>query len=136
MATLIFKDPKILLNAVNLSSAFMQATIDYRHETQDETAFGDTSRVRKAGLLDWTATLEANQDYATALLDATVFDLVGASAFIFNLNPTSGATSVTNPHFSGPCLLESYNPVRGVMGELNKASLTLVAAGDLKRSTT
>ena len=135
MATLVVNAGKVVINGINLSSAFINASIDFTAEMQDDTAFGDAFRSRKAGLKDYNISLEGNQDYATSVLDDTVFSLVGGSAFVVNIQADTAATSTTNPLYSANCLIQSYQPARLAVGEFNKTTLVLAGAGSLTRST-
>ena len=55
--------------AIALSTAFSQATISYKAELQDKTAFTNGTRRRIAGLKDWNITLNLHNDFASTDLD-------------------------------------------------------------------
>lgn len=135
MAEIVIKDPNVTINTVDLTSYVRSLTINYSAEILDKTASGDSSRSRIAGLLDWNVTIEFNQNYAAATVDATLFPLVGAAAFAIILKPDGAATAVTNPKFTGNALLESYPPISGSVGELAVTSITLQGDGTLARAT-
>lgn len=131
---LVLTDCSLVCNSVNLSAWVRSITLQYNADAVENTAMGDTSHTRLGGLKDWSVSVEFNQDYAAAAVDATLFPLVG-STFTFEGKPTSAAASATNPKFTGTALLESYQPINGSVGELNTASINLVAAGALTRAT-
>jgi len=135
MAEIVLKDASVVVNSVDLSSRVSSVTINYSAEILDKTAMGANSRSRIAGLKDFSIDVEFNQDYATSNVDATLFPLVGAAAFSIVVKPTSGAVSTTNPSYSGNVLLESYSPIAGGVGELEKTSVTFPGDGDLTRAT-
>jgi len=135
MSEIVLKDASVVVNSVDLSDHISSVTINYSAEITDKTAFGATARSRIAGLKDFSVDLEFNQDYASSNVDATLFPLVGAAAFAIVIKPTSGSVSATNPSFTGNVLVETYSPLAGAVGELNKTSVSLPGDGDMTRAT-
>ncbi len=135
MAEQVFTDASVVIDSVDLSDHVKSVSIDYSVETHDNTAMGDTTRSKISGFKNWTITCEFMQDYASASVDATLFDLVGASSFTITVKPTSAAVSATNPSFSGSAILENYQPVNAAIGELGTVSVTFNSAGTLTRAT-
>ena len=133
MATLALTDCYVELATIDYSSHFTSATIDYSAELLEDTAFGDTSRSRVAGLKEWSLTLELNLDYASSSIDSVLFPLVGTSVAI-EIRPTSGSVSSSNPSYTGNAFLESYQPINGSVGELATASITFTGTGNLSRA--
>jgi hypothetical protein len=110
--------------------------ITYTAELHDKTAMGgDGFRARIAGLKDWNATVEFNQDFANALVEETLWNLVGvaSSACWISIKPTSAAAAAGNPRYYGRCCLEGV-PVGGGVGELAVASATFQGNGILTRA--
>ena len=134
MANMVLRDAYVSLNSVNLSSLVRQVTLSYSAELQDDTAMGDTARSRIGGLKDWSLQIEFFQDYASNLVDQTLFSLVG-STFAVEVRPTSSAASATNPKFTGTGILESYQPVGGTVGENLMAPVSISGVGALTRGT-
>lgn len=135
MATQVFTDAYVLINAVDLSDHVRSVTLNYSAELVDETAMGDTTRVRKGGVKDWSMEVEFNQDYAASSVDATLFSLVG-STFTVTVRPdNSDGVSATNPNYTGTGILESYAPLSGSYGDLHTTSITIQSAGALSRAT-
>ena len=135
MATLHFRNPKVEVNGTDLSDNFASATLDFKAEMLDETAFGDSTRIRKGGLKDWSISLKAHQDFGAGEVDATFFSLVGTTA-CFEVRPQNICSTAINPIFSGIGVVESYTPVGGDVGTLLDAPITVQSAGDLARNTT
>jgi hypothetical protein len=135
MATIVLTDADVNINSVDLSAHVTSVTINYNADEVEDTAMGDTTRSRLAGLIDWSVDVEFNQDYATGAVDATLFSLVGAAAFACVFKPTSAAVSTSNPSFTGNAILTSYAPVSGSVGDLATSSASFAAAGTLTRAT-
>lgn len=135
MATLVLTDARVEINAVVLSDHVAQVTVEYTAEMKDETRMGDTTRRPKPGLKDWSLDVLFHQDFAAALVDATLFPLVGAAAFPIKVRPTSAAISATNPEYQGNAVLESYPPVAGTVGDMLQARCRFRGVGALTRAT-
>lgn len=135
MADFVFTNAKVTVNSVDLSDHVRAVTINYEAEIVDDTNMGDTSRNKLPGLLNWTVEIEWSQDYASSKVDATLFSLVGAAAFPISVVPVNTTVAATNPNFNGNCLLASYSPVTGSVGELAIAPTTFEGTGTLSRST-
>lgn len=133
MASLIYRNASLVVNAVDLSDRVVSATLNYSAELQDETAMGDTTRINKGGLKNWSIDVEFKQDFAAGEVDATLFALVGTT-FTVTLKPDSAAVGATNPSFSGTGILESYQPLGGSVGDLAMAPITIQSAGTLTRA--
>lgn len=134
MSTLHFRNAKIEVNGVDLSSFFDSIAINYSSEVLDQTAFGQTTRIHKGGLLAWQITGQANQDFSSGAVDGTLFSLVGTSVCI-EVRPQNICSTAINPIYSGIALLSKYNPVGGNVGTLLKAPLTLDAMSVLTRAS-
>ena len=134
MAEVVFTNAYLSINAVVLSDHIRQITLNYSAEPQDITAMSDTTRQRIGGLLDWSITIEFNQDYAASEVDVTLFAIVG-TVIAIEIRPDAGAVAVTNPKYTGNALLESYQPIGGTIGEVHVAPITLTAGGALTRAT-
>jgi len=133
MSHLVLTDAFVSINAVDLSAHVRAVTVNYSSELQDDTNMADTTRVRLGGLLDWSFEVEFAQDFAAALVDATLFPLVGVTTTVL-ARPTSAAVSATNPNYTGTGILETYPPLGNSVGELATTSVTFQAAGVLSRA--
>ncbi len=136
MAEIIYKDPYVTINGVNLSSFVKQATIRYGAEILDKTAGATNAKKKIAGLTDWSLELEMNQDYDAGAVDATLFPLVGPGIdFPVVVKPNGAVTAVSNPQFSGTGILGNYNPLAGTVGQPVTTPVTIEGSGDLARAT-
>ena len=135
MATLVYTNAKIEINGVDLSAHASEVGLNYASEMQDETAMGDSTRVRKGGLKDWSVDVTWHQDFAAGAVDATLFSLVGTTVCV-ELRPQNICSTSINPTYSGIGVIESYNPVGGAVGALLDAPTTVQSAGTLARTIT
>lgn len=134
MSTLNFKNAFVEVNGTNLSSHVESVTLNYGSEILDETAMGDSTRIHKGGLLDWSIDLNFHQDFASGGPDGLLFALVGTTACI-EVRPQNICSTTINPRFSGIGILESYNPMGGSVGSLLDTPTTFQSAETLTRAT-
>lgn len=135
MAQIVLTDAYVSINGVDLSDHVRQVVINYKAEVLDKTAMGATSRARIAGLKDWDARIDFQQDYAAAKTDATLFGIVGSSVAVI-FRPVKGTVvGTTNPNFTGNAIVQDYQPLGGTVGELAMAPVTLLGDGTLTRAT-
>ena len=133
MATVVVTNGSVTIGATDISSACSRAVWEYSVEVQDETAFGDTTRISKGGLKTWSLTVEGSQDYATGAVNAIMFSNVGSTiSCITRQSPASIA--VTNPEMSGVGLLTEYSPAQMVQGELQPFRAVFQNAGNLTQT--
>lgn len=135
MAGKVLKNAYVKINNVDLSDHVTQVTIKYAAEIHDKTAMGATARSRIAGLKDWSADIEFNQDFTAGEVDATLWSLVGAAPFVVEIRPDAGSASATNPSYTGVAVLPEYSPIDGQVGALLKTKITLQGDGNLIRGT-
>lgn len=137
MAKYVVKTPQIVVNGVDLSDHLEDVTLTYEADEIESTSSGTTVNDKSfvAGLRSWSIDATLQQDYDANKVDATLFSLVGADPFTIKVRPSSAAKSATNPSFEGNCILTSYPPMTGKVGELAKVSVKFRGTGALTRST-
>lgn len=134
MPTVVYVDPVVVINSVDLSTRTRRVTIDYAAEELDDTASGDPARSTFSGLLAWSMDFEFLQDFDAGSVDATLHAVIEAGdAVTVSVKPTSDATSATNPDWNGNGVLTSYTPIGNSIGELMMAPATMASAGTLAR---
>lgn len=135
MATFAATDYDILINSVNMSTMARSATLPLTAAELDNTAFGGTAHSRIGGLKDGKLDIEFNQDFAAAQVDALLFPLFG-TVTTFELRPTSGARSTTNPAYTGSVLISQYTPMEAKVGDLAVTKVSWPLATAVARQTT
>lgn len=135
MAKFVATDYNITINGTDFSSSLAAATLDISAAEQEVTAFGDTYVQRVSGLKDASISLDFHQDFGASSVDATLFPLLGSNATVV-ITPTSGATSATNPAYSGVFLCTEYSPYASSVGDLASLSVSWpLADGTITRGT-
>lgn len=135
MATRVLSDAFISFDAVNLSDHVRSVTLTYSAELLDDTAMGDTTRSRKGGLFDWSASVEFYADEASSNVMQTFFALVGTTTAMILRPDNSEGVSATNPNYTGTGIVGGFPLVAGSVGELQMTTIDIQAAGTLTRAT-
>ena len=138
MATFVLYNASVTINSVDLSDHVRSVSIDAGQNLVDDTAMGDTFQSNAAGLLTASITVEFLQDYASSEVDQTIGPLLSISqaAFPVAIRPDAAASaSGTNPNYNCSCVLESYNPIAGSVGDQSMATATFAPTSALTRST-
>lgn len=128
---IVMKDARVEINSVVLSGWVKSLTINYGVDVKETTAMGDNAKTRRAGLLDWSAEIEFNQDYNTGGPYATLMPLMGVDDVAIKIRPTSEAISATNPEFQGVGILENFPLLDGSVGDVSGCSVTFQGSGVL-----
>jgi hypothetical protein len=135
MARLVLNNASITINSVDLSDRIAAVTITTEIADIPTTAFGDTAVTRIAGLKDSSIQIDFHQDFAATEVEATIYPLLGTTTTVL-VKPTSAAVSATNPSYSMSCLVTSWTPIAGAVGELLTASVTWPVSGEITKATT
>ena len=134
MSTLVLTDAYVnLTGAGDISDYVKTVTLNISAEMLEDSAMGDTTKSKKAGLKDWSIDLDLYQDYASTLLDSDLFAMVGTT-FTVAIRPTSAAAAAANPEYTGTGILESFPPISGTVGEMAMTKIKILAAGTLTRT--
>jgi hypothetical protein len=135
MAIFVATDFSVSINgSTALASYLTQVELKTSANDITTTSFGSTWVTRVAGLKEGTLTLQFNQDYASATVDATIWPLLGANATVV-IKPTSTAVSANNPAYTAVCLVTDLTPVSGNIGDLATFSVTWPTNGTVSRAT-
>jgi len=134
MARIVLTDAKVTINSVNLSSYISSVTLSTSNDVVDTSGFSSTAaRTRVAGLQDNSVTIEFFQDFATSLVEQTIYPLLGSTTSVVVL-PTSSAASATNPSYTFTALVSEWQPLSGAVGELSTASVTWPISGAITKA--
>ena len=132
-----FLDAEVTVNSVDLSSFVRSVTIDVNNEILETTAMGDTTRVKIAGMKDWSATVEFYNSFYTAEVDATLWPLCdNGTVFTLTVMPNKTAgISTTNPKYTGSVILPTYQPIAGAHNDVLMSTVSFESSGELSRTT-
>lgn len=120
-----FKNARVEVNGTVISDHVSEVSIETERDEVDVTAMGANNKVQIAGLGDATVNATIFQDWAVGSIDSILFPLsVSNTPFTVKVRPDAGAITTSNPEYVLTCLMFTYSPVDGSVGE---ASQTQVA---------
>ncbi|MFJ9413042.1 hypothetical protein ACIRPT_02610 [Streptomyces sp. NPDC101227] len=124
MAKFVLKNCRVEVNGIDFSDHVSSATVHLEKDDVDTTSFSGSGREVVAGLKKEKITISFQQDFAAASVDATLWPLYNnETEFTVKVRPTSSAISATNPEYSATCVLLSYEPLAGKVGDLSDTSV-------------
>lgn len=120
MAKLVLRNCVTTVNGVDFSDHISSVEVSLKKASVDTTNFSGGGKEQVAGLKSDEFTLNFQQDFAAANVDATLYPLYNnETEFVVTVKPTTGAVSATNPLYSGTCILLEYTPLSGKVGDLS-----------------
>ncbi len=134
MPKFVLIDAFVSINGVDLSDHVESLVINFTADVPEITSMADITKRRAPGLKDFSVDVGFRQDFVTAEVDDTFFDLGGAAAFPIIIRPDSAVKSATNPEFTGNVILTSYDPVAGSVGDVANVAVSMVGDGTLTRA--
>lgn len=134
MARLVFTNPSIVINSVDLTDRIAQVSLDMSFAEVQTTAFGDTAVTRIAGLGDHSVSLSFHQDFASNEVEATIYPLLGTTTTI-SVKPVNTTTTTDNPKYTFTALVNAWAPVAGAVGDLLTADVTWPISGLVNKTT-
>lgn len=134
MARLVFTNPSITINSVDLTDRIAQVSIDMSFAEVETTAFGDSAVTRVAGLGDHSVSLSFHQDFASGEVEQTIYPLLGTTTTVV-VKPVNTTTSTDNPSYSFSALVNSWAPISGSVGDLLTADVTWPISGMVNKTT-
>lgn len=131
MAKLILRDCFIEVDDVELSDHVSSVEVSLEKDEIDTTNFGGEGRERAHGLKNDSFTLNFQQNYDALSVDATLYPIWDEEEEVtVTVRPRSSAMGASNPEYSGTCILLSYSPMSGDVGQLSTTSVTFHAQRD------
>jgi hypothetical protein len=132
----IYRNAFFSIGGTDLSAFLRQMNAPQEIEAQDDTVMPDTFRSSAGGLTNWSVDCEFNQGYAAGEPDTVISALLVSpytSAIV--LRPDAGVVASTNPQWAGTALITNYTALQGSVGDQAIATLNMVAASVLTRTT-
>jgi hypothetical protein len=129
MSTVHFRNARIFAGGYDLSGDHNAISIAVGAEMLDETAFGDSTRIRKGGLQVIDVTGAGHWDTAAGHVDAVMFGLVGVDGTVISVF-ANGLTegTATDLGFAMKGVVDKYN-LKGDPGALLGFDLSLMGRG-------
>lgn len=133
MSKLVFNNPKITINSVDITDRIAQVSLEMSFDEIETTAFGSSARERVAGLGDHSFTASFHQDFASGEVEATIYPLLGTTTQV-TVKPINTTTSTDNPLYTFTVLVTEWAPISGSVGELLTADVTWPVSGSVQKT--
>ncbi len=134
MAKLVFNNPKITINSVDLTDRIAQVSLDMSFAEVETTAFGNTAVTRVAGLGDHSFSASFHQDFSSSEVEQTIYPLLGTTTEV-TVKPVNITTATDNPLYTFTVLVTEWSPIAGSVGELLTADVTWPVSGSVAKTT-
>ena len=135
MSQIVLTDASVEVNSVDLSDHVTQVVLNYEVDAVEVTAMSDGAHKFTGGLTNVSATVDFQQDFTAASVDATIEPLVGTVTTVV-IKPTSSAVGTDNPSYTlTGTYVASHTPLNASVGDLSTTSVEF-QGGTLARATT
>ena len=138
MAKYVKRKPHFTVNDVALSAYIRSDDVAFAVDAVDSTTSDNTAteRVYLPGLKGTTMSFTFAQDFTAAKVDATLWAIWdGDAAVTFIYKPDGDTTAVTNPKFTGSCILTDYQVSSGSIGSLAEITANFTVSTAVERAT-
>ena len=132
MAELVYKNCKLYVGGYDLSGSHNELSLAYGADMLDKTAFGTSSRQRRAGLKNVECSHSGFWEGGDNNVDDVLFDNLSLPNQVMTVCPTDG--SFGEVAFTFQNVIGEYSP-GGNIGELMRFNFAAYGEGDLVRGT-
>lgn len=131
----VLTDAYISINGTTVSDHGNKVEIPVKVADLDATTFGQTWHVRRGGLKDASLNIDFLNDFVVSVLDDVFWNMLG-TVVTFEIKPTSGARTSSNPSYLGSILVDQWTPITGKVGDLVAVSVSFPTSGTVSRAVT
>ncbi len=152
MQSTIFTNAQILVSSSTSTGAFrdmsnrtMKIDLSRSKDDHDDTTMGLTAHTYIMGLEKWSFKTDMIQSFSTgdggentnAVLDMLWNLPANAQKFLVQVKENStGLYGPGNPVWTGLCVLKTFQPITGAVGDLLKTNVEFVGSSNLSMSVT
>lgn len=128
MAKYVIKDAVVSVDGADLSDRVASVTVNMDADDVDVSTMGTGVHQHLGGLRNDRFEVTFLSDYASAKVDAVLYQLLATASsqpeFTVYVQPVSGGVSSTNPQYkSTKCILLSYQPIAGNVGDRSETQV-------------
>ena len=131
---IVITNANVSIGGVDLSSHITKVTLSTMRSEIETTTFGNVAKRRVAGLQDNSVSIDFNQDFAAATVEATLYPLLGSTTQII-VKPNGTATGTANPSYTFNALAVEWTPLDAQVGDLSTASISWPIDGTIAKAT-
>lgn len=131
---IVITNANVSIGGVDLSSHITKVTLSTTRAEVETTTMGNTAKRRVAGLIDNSVSIDFNQDFSAAAVEASIYPLLGSTATVI-VKPNGTATGTANPSYTFNALVTEWMPLDAQVGELASASISWPIDGTIAKAT-
>lgn len=131
---IVITNANVSIGGVDLSSHITKVTLSTTRAEVETTTMGNTAKRRVAGLIDNSVSIDFNQDFSAAAVEASIYPLLGSTAAVI-IKPNGTATGTANPSYTFNALVTEWMPLDAQVGELASASISWPIDGTIAKAT-
>lgn len=136
MAKYVVAGTSVTLNGSDISGNVARAEIVINAAEVDTTDFGSNGWTEVVGgLKSGSVSLDFHADYGTGAISALMQDLVGTIGTVTVIAANGTAASAATPTYTATCLINSFTPIAGAVGDLATFSVTFPTTGEVTYAT-
>lgn len=151
MATsVVFTNPFIVCSTTSVFTAIddiaamcSKVGLSRKFDLKDDTVFGMTAHSQKAGLEKWEIDISAIMSFTSAAgnnnirtILSKLSDISSTGSFFWaEVRPVNACSSVNNPRFFGPVIIDGYSPIDGKIGDILMTNFKFVSAGNFNQAS-
>lgn len=136
MAKYVVAGTTVTLNGSDVSSNVARAEIVINSAEVDTTDFGSNGWTEVVGgLKSGSVSLDFHSDFGSGAVSNLLQDLVGTIGTVTVIAANGTAASATTPTYTAECLINSFTPIAGAVGDLATFSVTFPTTGEVTYAT-
>lgn len=134
MAKMVLLAAHLTLDANDLSDFANKIELKAEVEEKDVTTYGSEGwKELLGGLKSGELGLEFKQDVAAGALDSIMWPLLGL-VVPFSVRLDQSVVGASNPSYSASCLIKSWNPMEGSVGDDATSKVSFPTSGKVLRA--
>jgi hypothetical protein len=132
----VLTDGGLIVNGIDLSDHLDALEVGTHSAPIDVTSYGDTATRWTLGIRTDVIQATFLQDFGVTKVNAVLSGLLSSSGFTVTAKPRQSlATGPTNPTFSATCIITSYTPLSGKVGDRDDAPVVFQAVTEIVEAT-
>ena len=132
MAKVVLTNPRVTLDAVDLSDHITSLSINTDYDLVEVTQIGDIAKKMVAGLEDNSVIFEFQQDFDPSEVEDVIWPNRGLR-IPCRVRPTTDAISATNPEYRFEVLVSQWSPLSGEVGSLATTQVQWPIFGEISK---
>ena len=136
MAKYVVTGNNVSINGSDVSGSVARAELVINAAEVETTDFGSGGFTEVVGgLKSGQVSIDFHHDFGAGGVSTLFQDLVGTQATVVLIPGNGTAASETTPAYTATCLVTSFTPVAGAVGDLSTFSVTFPTSGEITYAT-